>query len=66
MPTMTGWEFIEQYEKFRGEVKKQITIYILSSSVDQRDMDKAATNQHIKGFISKPLKREAIFSVCGI
>ena len=66
MPTMTGWEFLEEYDKFSEEIKKQITIYILSSSVDQRDMGKATTDQRIKGFISKPVKPEVIFSVCGI
>lgn len=66
MPTLTGWEFIEQYEKFSEEVKKQISIYILSSSVDQRDKDKAKANQYIKDFISKPLKRETILSISGI
>ena len=66
MPTLTGWEFIEQYEKFSEEVKKQISIYILSSSVDQRDKDKAKANQYIKDFISKPLKRETILSISGV
>jgi two-component SAPR family response regulator len=63
MPTLTGWEFMEQFEKFSAEIKNQITIYILSSSVDQRDKDKANANTYIKGFISKPLTREMILSV---
>ena len=66
MPTLTGWEFMERYEKFSEEVKKQISIYILSSSVDQRDKDKAKANQYIKDFISKPLKRETILSISGV
>ena len=63
MPTLTGWEFMDRYEKFSEEVKKQISIYILSSSLDQRDIDKAEMNPYIKGFISKPLKRETILSI---
>jgi CheY-like chemotaxis protein len=63
MPTITGWEFLEQYEKFTEEVKNQITIYILSSSVDQRDKDKAESNQYIKGFISKPVQPETILAI---
>ncbi len=66
MPTLTGWEFMDRYEKFSEEVKKQISIYILSSSVDQRDKDKAKANQYIKDFISKPLKRETILSISGV
>ena len=66
MPTLTGWEFMEQFEKFKEKVKKQISIYILSSSVDQRDKDKAKANKYIKGFISKPLNREIILSIAGV
>lgn len=64
-PTLTGWEFIEAFEKLDEEVKKQISIYILSSSVDPRDKEKADANNRIKGFMSKPLNREAILSIAG-
>jgi CheY-like chemotaxis protein len=63
MPTMTGWEFVEQFEKFSEVAKKQIAIYILSSSIDQRDKDQAEANHYVKGFMSKPLTREVINSV---
>jgi len=63
MPTMTGWEFIQQFEKFSEVVKNQIAIYTLTSSIDQRDIDQAEANQYIKGFISKPMTREVINSV---
>lgn len=63
MPTLSGWEFMEQYEQFTEEVKKQISIYIVSSSVDPREKTKAEANKYIKGFISKPLTDEAILSI---
>ncbi|MEP6596489.1 MAG: response regulator [Ginsengibacter sp.] len=65
MPTLTGWQFMEYYKKFPETVKKQISIYILSSSVDKRDKDKAKANQGIKGFISKPLDQKTILSIAG-
>ena len=63
MPSMTGWEFLEYFDKLDDIIKNHFKIYILSSSVDQRDKDKANTNSYIKGFISKPLTREIILSV---
>jgi len=57
---------MEQYEKFSEEVKNQISIYILSSSVDPRDKDKAEANKYIKGFISKPLEEETVLSIAEI
>src|ERR1700756_3900718 len=44
MPTLTGWEFLEQYAHFSDEVKMNTNIYILSSSLDRRDKDRATTN----------------------
>jgi len=62
MPTLTCWEFMDEFEKFSETIKKQISIYIVSSSVDHRDMDKAKANKNIRGFMSKPLEQEAILS----
>jgi response regulator RpfG family c-di-GMP phosphodiesterase len=63
MPTLTGWEFLEEYEKFSEEVKKKIRIYILSSSVNQRDVHKANENKYVEGFISKPLNSETVICI---
>lgn len=63
MPALSGWKFMEQFEKLNQAIKDQITVYMLSSSVDQRDMDKAEGSKYIKGFISKPLKRETILFI---
>jgi CheY-like chemotaxis protein len=63
MPTLSGWEFMEQYERFNQQIKNQISIYIQSSSVDERDVHKASANKSIKGFISKPLDGKTILSL---
>jgi two-component SAPR family response regulator len=65
MPILTGWDFLEQYEKFSEEVKMHINIYMLSSSLDRRDKDKADANKYVKGFISKPLEFETVISIAG-
>ncbi len=63
MPLMNGWEFMEAFEGFSDLIKNHIRVYIVSSSVDQRDKDKADANPLIKGFFSKPLDQEVIASV---
>lgn len=65
MPTLTGWEFLEQYDGFSDEVKTHTNIYILSSSLDRRDKDRATTNKYVQGFISKPLDFETITLIAG-
>lgn len=60
MPQMTGWDFLEKYDELDTKIKDQITIYILSSSVDSRDKNKAAENKYVKGYLEKPLEAEMI------
>ena len=55
MPSMTGWEFLEKFETFDESIHNQFTINILSSSVDERDIEKASSNGFVSGFQSKPL-----------
>lgn len=63
MPTLTGWQFLERYEDFNEEVKKQINIYLVSSSIDKRDWDKSKKNKYVKGFLVKPMYPETILSI---
>lgn len=57
MPTMTGWEFIEKFKTFREPIKKQFCIYMLSSSIDPLDINRAMTNPLVLDLIEKPLNR---------
>ena len=63
MPTLSGWEFMKQYDRLDETTRKQIRVYIVSSSVDDRDKTKAKANNSIMGLISKPLNQEAIISI---
>jgi response regulator RpfG family c-di-GMP phosphodiesterase len=65
MPSLSGWQFLEKFEKFSEELKFKISIYILSSSIDPRDMDKAKANKYIRGYIAKPLESNVILSIAG-
>ncbi|MDR3679429.1 MAG: response regulator [Flavipsychrobacter sp.] len=57
MPTLTGWEVMERFKDFPEEVKQHITIYILSSSVDLQDREKAENDPYVKDYIIKPLSQ---------
>ena len=51
------------YANFSEEIKNQISIYLVSSSINPRDLNKAKENKYVKGFISKPLDRETILAI---
>jgi two-component system chemotaxis response regulator CheY len=63
MPVLTGWDFLAAFEKFSATVKERIKIYMLSSSVDQRDKDRAASNQYVKDYIVKPLSKDRLMQL---
>ena len=65
MPTWSGWDFLEHYEKLDNQIKKQIQIHMLSSSVDPNDKKRAADNKNVEGFIEKPLTKEALLKIFG-
>ena len=60
MPVMNGWEFLERFEELDAELKKRIKIYILSSSVDKRDIEKAKADKNVMHYLIKPLTKETI------
>ena len=60
MPSMTGWEFLEQYAELDEHVHQHFKIYMLTSSIDTRDKEKAANSPFVAGFLSKPLSVEKL------
>lgn len=60
MPVMNGWQFLERFAQLDDGIKKRIKIYILSSSVDKRDMEKAKQDRNVIHYLVKPLTRETI------
>jgi CheY-like chemotaxis protein len=63
MPSMTGWEFLEIFKEFDAETMQRFTIYILSSSIDDRDRIRANNNPLVSGFLSKPLNAAIVSSI---
>ncbi|RLJ64256.1 response regulator receiver domain-containing protein [Lacinutrix venerupis] len=57
MPVMDGFQFMEEYIKIKPRVGKKITIYMVSSSVDLNDIEKAKGISEISDYIIKPIKR---------
>ncbi len=63
MPLMSGWEFLERFEELDEIIKKQLNIYILSSSVDPRDKARAGSNRNVVDYIVKPITKEVILNI---
>jgi CheY-like chemotaxis protein len=66
MPILDGWGFLEQIEKSDFYNLHQLSIYIVSSSIDESDISKASQYGFVKNFLHKPLSREDLNTVIGI
>lgn len=53
MPFMDGWEFLKALEKY--PFKDDLTIYMVSSSIDPTEIKKSKKFKTVKRFISKPI-----------
>jgi CheY-like chemotaxis protein len=55
MPTMNGWEFLEEYKKLDIHKKKKIVLYMLTTSMNDDDQIRSEKIEHVDGFLIKPL-----------
>ncbi|MBA3986288.1 MAG: response regulator [Flavobacteriales bacterium] len=65
MPSISGWEFLEAFELFDASIKEQYNIYILSSSLDPSDINRAKANPLVLDFIEKPLNNATLLKIFG-
>ena len=64
MPVMNGYEFLEEFAKIDLPNKKAITIVVLTSSADPRDIDRTK-ELGIRYYYNKPLSRDEIKRLVG-
>jgi response regulator RpfG family c-di-GMP phosphodiesterase len=55
MPDMNGFEFIDDYDNMSDQLKSKVKIFMLSSTIDSRDIEKAKSSSNIIGLLPKPL-----------
>ena len=58
MPEMSGFEFIESYNQFSNELKNKCSVYVISSTNNEKDIDEIHSNKNIKSFKEKPITKE--------
>ncbi|HAP01876.1 MAG TPA: hypothetical protein DCQ93_08140 [Bacteroidetes bacterium] len=63
MPIMGGFEFLEHYSEFLQGKTTCPVIYMLTSSSDPFDVDKAMAYPMVKKYFSKPISRQIIFGI---
>ena len=63
MLIMNAWQFLEQFKKIQPKIEKEITIYLVSSSFDDRDINRSKEYTEVTDYIIKPVKRANLINV---
>lgn len=56
MPVMDGWEFLGEFMKIKNEFHKNVMLYVVSSSIDPRDLEKVKSYNIVKDYLIKPIE----------
>lgn len=63
MPIMDGWEFIEAMRKVWPSIAKPISLHVVSSSIDPRDLDRAHRENIVTAYHQKPVTRDVLRTI---
>ena len=63
MPIMDGFQFLKAYREIETNLSKKIAIYMVSSSVDLEDIERAKGYTAVIDYLSKPLKSEKLKAI---
>ena len=58
MPFVDGWMFLDDYAALKSLLTKPISIFMVSSSIDERDINRAKNNCNVRDYVTKPVTRE--------
>ncbi len=58
MPILDGWQFLDAL--IEADIKREVSIFIVTSSIDPRDKIKADTYNNVKNLVVKPISKEAL------
>ena len=58
MPGMSGFEFMKEYDKLSTPLKNHCRVFIISSSIDEKDLNCAHNNKNIVAMKEKPITKE--------
>ncbi|VXB37439.1 response regulator [Maribacter litoralis] len=65
MPVLNGWEFLDEFKNCKSKKSRKIVIYIISSSVDPRDLERVKDYEQVDTYILKPITPDDLSKILG-
>ncbi len=66
MPVMDGWDFFDAFKKVYAHFEEKTKIFILSSSINPTDLERAKNEKSIVAFLAKPLNADNLEKVLNL
>jgi response regulator of citrate/malate metabolism len=60
MPELDGWGFLQEFGMIKDQLEKKVNIYIISSSGNLRDINRAKSIPSVTEYIQKPVTKEKL------
>ena len=64
MPVMSGFEFMKAYDKLSDNIKEHCNAYIVSSSIDEDDINRTRQDKNVIAFQEKPVTAAFLLMIC--
>ena len=65
MPVMSGFEFMEEYDKLSPALKEHCKAYIISSTIDNEDIVRSRIDKNVVSFQVKPITKDFLDRIEG-
>lgn len=65
MPNSSGWDFLNGFQEIYKTLKKEIKVFIVSSSVFQMDINRSKNYPFVTSYITKPLMKTVFDNIKG-
>jgi len=60
MPELDGWGFLQEFGLIKDQLEKNVSIYIISSSGNLKDINRARSIPAVTEYIQKPVTKEKL------
>jgi CheY-like chemotaxis protein len=65
MPGNSGWDFLNGLQKIYTTLKKEIQVYVVSSSIFQMDINRSKGYPFVTNYITKPMMKNVFDGIRG-
>ena len=63
MPIMDGWDFLDHFASIKKKFEKNIALYVVSSSINRIDVERAKGINAVADYLVKPIMIEELESI---